>query len=563
MSGPPRPRARRARLGVGLILAVVLATLVVAAPAPDVGAVPVELDTTVTSPADRALLPVGPVTLRGTAEGPAGVTVVALAVQDPVTRHWLQADGSWGSWGWLTADVAAPGALTTTWSFVLPSPRAGAYSAFVEARGPDGSRDTTRAVHRLFLGTAPDGGITTPAAGAASPAPVTISGWATDDVGVRSVRLAIQDVATRRWWGPGGWGPFGWLGAQVTGIGTPSATWRWSWPETPSGSYGVFVEVIDVDGLPDPSRAMRRLDVVDGGPAFLTLLIGRSDWAVAEGCATAPGAVTLDRVAEALTARGLRATGGVVVDDTVEVGTGCSGGVIQTSSWAQLDELRREHGWVFVPRSSGPVGGLDPVALEQATCGARRQLEAHGHDRARGLFAYANNAVDDVVQASVVAQCFAFGRRYGDGVTTRDGAVAPFWQRTRSFNGGRCNDPTAACAGIAVPNDRVYESPDLLAQLMSPAPGVWRTVQLYRFVEGASVAPGNQWDCTSADWRQHWTSRPEVYCWVDYLSALDRIPAGVTVTDPLTVAVAWQRVVDDVPSNRPETPGVVPGPSPA
>ena len=54
-----------------------------------------------------------------------------------------------------------------------------------------------------------------------------------------------------------------------------------------------------------------------------------------------------------------------------------------------------------------------------------------------------------------------------------------------------------------------------------------------------------------------------MYCWVDYLSALDRIPAGVTVTDPLTVAVAWQRVVDDVPSNRPETPGVVPGPSPA
>jgi hypothetical protein len=49
------------------------------------------------------------------------------------------------------------------------------------------------------------------------------------------------------------------------------------------------------------------------------------------------------------------------------------------------------------------------------------------------------------------------------------------------------------------------------------------------------------WNCTGSDWRSHWTMDVERYCWNDYQSILDAIPAAATVTDPKTVAEAWGR----------------------
>ena len=68
--------------------------------------------------------------------------------------------------------------------------------------------------------------------------------------------------------------------------------------------------------------------------------------------------------------------------------------------------------------------------------------------------------------------------------------------------------------------------------------GKWYTIQTYVLVKG--VRPG-VWDCSSADWHDHWTSDYERYCWSDYLKVLSRIPAAVQVTDPKTVAQAWGR----------------------
>ena len=78
--------------------------------------------------------------------------------------------------------------------------------------------------------------------------------------------------------------------------------------------------------------------------------------------------------------------------------------------------------------------------------------------------------------------------------------------------------------------------------MMAPSPGSWSVVQVYRFVTGsynAGVAGQTvQWDCTSPDWRLHYTTTPEAYCWNDYLAALAQIPPDVTVTDPASVAEA-------------------------
>ena len=61
---------------------------------------------------------------------------------------------------------------------------------------------------------------------------------------------------------------------------------------------------------------------------------------------------------------------------------------------------------------------------------------------------------------------------------------------------------------------------------------------------GTRTGTALSWDCTSADWRQHYTSRQEVYCYNDFLAIMDglrdAVTTGVTVTDPATVARAWK-----------------------
>lgn len=536
--------ARRRRTGASALLALAIVAPVVlsgVARVEPAGATTATLDTVIDSPAAKAVIPAGPVVVAGRSSAPAGVADVRVFVQDPVTRAWLHADGSWGGWAAIVVPVDSPGSSTSTWQVSLPTSAPGAVTVLAETRSLDGARDVTRAQVTVFLGTPPDTGVTTPASGAAGFAPLTVEGWATDDTGVSRVRLAVQDPASKLWWRGTGWGTFGWLEASVVGAGSPSASWSWTWTAAPAGRYTLFVEAIDNAGVPDDTRVVRALDVASPGPAFLTLMIGRSEWSAAEGCVTQPGMVTLDRVAAGLTARGRVATGGVVVATVPESTFGCQGGVMVRTPWTELAWLRDQHGWSFVPRSESSLSGLPAEQLMIETCGARTALEQHGHLRARGLFAYANNTIDEAVQSDPVSTCFAFGRRYGDGLTTRAGIGPPWWQRTRSFNGGACNDAALPCWSMPVANGRRYESPDLLAALLAPQAGQWRTVQLYRFVEGAGSFAGNQWDCTAADWRQHWTSRAELYCFGDYLSAVDRIPAGVVVTDPLTVAEAWGR----------------------
>lgn len=287
--------------------------------------------------------------------------------------------------------------------------------------------------------------------------------------------------------------------------------------------------------LADPGATVAEV----GG--FATIVIGRTEWVAAAGCQPLEGAVALDRVALALAARGLRATGGVVPDVVDDTERTCDDGFAIRTSWNDLAALR-DAGWTFVPRSSGPLEGLAPEAQRAQSCGAAEALEARGHDRAWGLFAYANNARDVAVQRDLVATCFAFGRAYGNGVTTQDRVASPWWQSTRSVNGGACQDDARPCAAVvSARGDLRYDPPDELAATLRAAPGEWRTVQFYRFVEGARLAGDPAWDCTSADPRDHWTSRPELYCFTDFVAVLDAVDPSVTVTDPATVAEAWDR----------------------
>ncbi len=286
-------------------------------------------------------------------------------------------------------------------------------------------------------------------------------------------------------------------------------------------------------------------------PAYLTLLLSRSQWVSAAECDRLPRAVSLRAVADELWKRGLSATGTVVtrqprassrlcLDDLDVHGNVLRAGGVRYGSWADLDLLHRSYGWSFVShsRSYRDMTTLSPSEQRDEACGSLEDLRARGHLRGAGLFAYPNNRRDDVVQQDVVASCFAFGRTYGAAPNDRSSTGTPWFQRTVSVNGGNCNTPTSPCFTYTAP--RRYASPVTLGdRIRRLGPDQWFVVQHYRFVRGFV---SGRWDCRAPDWRRHWTGSAEEYCWNDYLAILDRIPSEVVVADPTTVAQAWGRI---------------------
>jgi hypothetical protein len=285
---------------------------------------------------------------------------------------------------------------------------------------------------------------------------------------------------------------------------------------------------------------------VTAGPGYLTISFGRTQWVSAANCAPIANAVPLDQVAADMASRGMTGTGNVIVDRTRETGFLCVGYYMLEPGWDRLAMLRDTYGWSFVSasKSYADITTLSPSQQQAESCGTLAAFEAHGHTRAWGLFAYARNKHTSTIQSQLVSTCYAYGRRYGQGANRRSTTAAPWFTTTNDVTGGRCSDTTLPCASLSDVT-RIYRSPADLAASVNVAADTWRNLQFYRLVSGSRGIPGGKgqrWDCRAADWRAHWTSRPEIYCYNDFLGILDAVPDAVVVTDPATVATAWGRV---------------------
>ena len=287
----------------------------------------------------------------------------------------------------------------------------------------------------------------------------------------------------------------------------------------------------------------------ESDPGYITLLFARAQMRATDGCVPVAGSVSLFDIAEALSLRGVVGSAAVVTDRTNESSERCIADIGTQASWDQLATLRDAYSWTMVSagRAHADMTQLTPAGQHGESCGSLQALASHGHDRAWGLFGYANNRHNTQMQENVVSTCFAYGRTYSSDGTPRNqrsGLSYPWFQSTLSINGGECNDVTLPCFEIAgVP--RRYLSPEQLGTFMAVGPDEWIVVQSYRFVQGTNLdaTSTNRFDCSSPDWRQHWTSRPELYCFDDYLAALDdaigRVGQAVVTTDPASVSEAW------------------------
>lgn len=298
--------------------------------------------------------------------------------------------------------------------------------------------------------------------------------------------------------------------------------------------------------LTGASRYSTTVDYPTGVPAekaYVTLLFSRSAITAADACAAdSTNVVPLDTgVAPELARRGLVGTGTVQTGLTQEHTRACTHGrKTLVASWDDLATLRDQWGWSFVSHSRTYPQNWDTMTQRQQwdeSCGTILDLLAHGHTRADGLFAYPHNQWTVEAQTNVISTCFAFGRRYAGGATTRAAVTTPpYWANTQQVGGGNCNVAGAMCSGVS---DLPYRSPVKLAgQMAALKPGQWLDLQAYVLVKGTRAG---LWDCTSSDWHFHWTNDWERYCWNDYLRILDAIPQGAVTTDPKTIAQAWGR----------------------
>jgi hypothetical protein len=380
--------------------------------------------------------------------------------------------------------------------------------------------------------------------------PITISGTATDDVGVKLVLLAFTEVDRHT------------TTVAIARLAIPGArSTAWSFTANLSaGGYSVKAQAQDAAGNRSPYTLPRAFDIAKAaGPAYLTLMFGRTQWSLPDAsCTPLPNTVPLDAVAAALRDRGITGTGGVVTDRTAETGLTCNGPSLYPS-WEQLAQLRDDYGWSFVSAATHNNDTLLTADQQyRQICGSLEVFSRHGHNRAWGTFAYASAKHTDAEQTGVTARCFAYGRIYAVGRSHDDAtSTSPWYQHANSVTGGKCNNPQLPCYTVSVPSSRRYFDRDQLTALMAVGPGEWSTVYMYKFLTGsyrATASTGTRWDCTSADWRNHWTTVPETYCWQDYLTALDAIEPGTIVTDPATVARAWN------PDLSPPTSTITSGP---
>jgi hypothetical protein len=278
-------------------------------------------------------------------------------------------------------------------------------------------------------------------------------------------------------------------------------------------------------------------------PGYLTLSFGRMQWVTTDKyCNALPNTVEMSQVVQEFQNRGLIGTGSVVGSRTAESTFTCWSGYTKHPSWEALQNLQNADGWHFF--SGGlkyrNMTLLSPSEQWNESCGSLLAFTDHGLVGAEGLFAYPNNKWTSTIQSDVVSTCFDYGRTYAGGRNYRDKTVAPWFQRTVSVNGGKCNNSSLPCYNLTS-TPRRYRSPSSLAALANVGTDQWVVIQTYRFVVGSSSGKNFSWDCTSPDWRNHWSNNAELYCWSDYLTVLDAIPPGVVVTDPATVAAAWGR----------------------
>ena len=230
-----------------------------------------ELDSAVTFPGKGQTVSGPNLMVEGTATDDTGVASVGVAVRDRTTGRWLQSDGrTFGTkYRLLPATVANPGGAETSWSLPLTLPN-GNYGIQAKAMDSAGNVDSTPpwvsfAVQASVATHVLDGLVDSPARRQVLTGPnVVMSGSATDNFGVSTVRIAIRDRVSGDWLQTDG-KTFGTkyrlLSATLSDQGAVETGWTFAL-KLSDGAYGVQIIAEDAEGNRDSTPPWVPFEVV-------------------------------------------------------------------------------------------------------------------------------------------------------------------------------------------------------------------------------------------------------------------------------------------------------------
>ena len=277
---------------------------------------------------------------------------------------------------------------------------------------------------------------------------------------------------------------------------------------------------------------------IDTRHGYVTIQLAHSVESLAgPGCRPLANVMTLEDQAAAYQAIGVTGLTDTVVTSWPDQSSDDCHFTYQIASWDRLAALQANYHWHFVSGSRDYINltQVSPETARTEMCGSAADLQQHGLRDGLAEFAFPDNRTNSALEQLAIGCGYDFGRIYG-GTANPVPVPSPYWLRTYSLNGGACADRAEACYRLSTRFH--YTDPAVLASHLAAAPGTWRVVQGYNFVTGADTSSQRAWDCTSSDWREHWTSGPlatELYCWTDWQSALSHL-SNVTFVTPTQMA---------------------------
>lgn len=219
-----------------------------------------------TAAATVSIAPGAPITFSGTASDDDSLRSVEIQLRNSSTREALASDGTWAvdnSAGWFRVTPANLSAQSTNWTYTTNfTVRPGTYTFTVRSTDDLGLTTTSTNQGRLTLSAqiagdnAPDTRLTVTGTqtGGQSLA-LNLTGTATDDFGVQSVRVSLRDRDTDRYMQPNGTvsAAYADLAATLASPGATSTNWTLSVTLPTEGSWDVTAFAFDGAGQQDPS----------------------------------------------------------------------------------------------------------------------------------------------------------------------------------------------------------------------------------------------------------------------------------------------------------------------
>ncbi|MFC4783458.1 PKD domain-containing protein [Nocardioides sp. MAHUQ-72] len=245
---------------------------------------PVSVTPPTTSPT-LTMTPGGRVTFTGTATDDEALATVEVSLRNSTTRENLASDGTWGSdviAGWYKISPANLSAASYNWSYTMPADLVpGTYTFQVRATDKLDLTTSSSLQGRITINVAvpgdaaPNGLLDTTGTVTSGVRHLDLTGTATDDKGVKAVRVAVYENDSDLYLkadgtlAPG----FRTINATLASPNATSTTWTLPLDLPANGSYGITAYAVDTADQLDPSTtgatALYNVYPGDAAPALL------------------------------------------------------------------------------------------------------------------------------------------------------------------------------------------------------------------------------------------------------------------------------------------------------